>query len=77
MKHIIELTYTDNSQEITGITGTDQEIYTFYRENNFFAWCSENKRQIKRIEFVMSALLDNKSELIYLFIDYDNNGLLQ
>jgi hypothetical protein len=79
MTHLIKINYTDGNEVITRINGTEKEIYTHYRENNFFNWCSNiESTQAKRIEFIESPLKDNRCKsLVYLFIDYDNNGLLQ
>lgn len=79
MTHLIKINYTDGNEITTRINGSENEIYTHYRENNFFNWCSNSEAtQVKRIEFIESSLKDNRcSSLVYLFIDYENNGLLQ
>ena len=63
MRHVIELTMTDNDTVQTAINGTEQEIYNYYQENNRMAWVYSNKEeivpQVKRIKFVESELLKN------------------
>jgi|GEM_PF-3146701 len=79
----IKLTFTDNDTLNTRINGTENEIITHYKENNFFNWCSNNNnKQVKEIEFLEGL---NKEKLTgckevntsYVFFDYQNNGLLQ
>lgn len=83
MKHVIELTLSDNNTVQTAINGTEQEIYNYYQEGNRMAWAYSNKEeqvpQVKRIKFVESKLLKTCSSvgIVYLFVDYDENGLLQ
>lgn len=76
MTHTIKVNYTDGSEFITRIHGTMDEISNHYAKNNVFAWHS-NEPQVKRIEFLESEYLKDSSSLVYLFIDLNNNGLLQ
>lgn len=79
----IKLTFTDNDILNTKINGTEKEIITHYKENNFFNWCSNsNNKQVKGIEFLEGLDKENLTgckevNISYVFFDYQNNGLLQ
>jgi hypothetical protein len=76
MTHTIKVNYTDGNKITTQINGTADEISDFYGSNNVMAYAA-NEPQAKRIEYIESPLLDNSSTYVYLFADWDNNGLLQ
>lgn len=80
----IKITFADNDYLITRINGTIDEVITYYRENNFFAWCATNpeSKQIKEIEFLEGFEIEKLAgckqvNQSYVFFDYKNNGLLQ
>ncbi|MCM3273054.1 hypothetical protein [Paenibacillus elgii] len=76
MTHTIKVNYTDGNENITRVNGTKDEISNHYAKNNVFAW-HNNEPQAKQIEYLESPYLNNRSSLVYLFMELDNSGLLQ
>ncbi|MBU7316118.1 hypothetical protein [Paenibacillus oleatilyticus] len=76
MTHIIKVNYTNGDEKLTNINGTADEISKHYSQINIMAWKS-GEPQAKRIEFLESEYLKEYSSYIYLFIDFEGNGLLQ
>lgn len=79
MNHIVKIFYQDGQQEEKVITGTKDEIFTYYAENNLFNYC-DKKPQVEKIQFIDSPFINSwpgcKSYTI-LYIDWDKTGLLQ
>lgn len=76
MTHTIKVNYTNGDEVVTKVNGTADEVSKHYCQNNIMAWKS-NEPQAKRIEFLESEYLKEYSSYIYLFIDFEDNGLLQ
>lgn len=76
MTHTIKVTYTDGNTITTRINGTADEISDFYGMNNIAA-LEANQPQAKRIEYIESPYLNERSSYVYLFMDLANSGLLQ
>ena len=72
----IQVFFADGNNLMTRIRGTFESIVNHYRNNNE-SYCRVRKEniQVKKIQYIDSCLLDDKSSLCYLFID-DGTGLL-
>lgn len=75
MNHLIKVSFTDGNEIVTRINGTADDVIDHYKRNNMFA-LNSGSPQATRIEFVESPILEAVTAFIYLFIDYDNSGLL-
>jgi hypothetical protein len=76
ISNTIKINLTDGNEIITRINGTPDDIFRHYQNNNVDTFSSGHP-QVKRIEFVESPLLEKHSSYVYLFIDWNGNGLLQ
>lgn len=77
MIHLIEVTKKNRDIIVTRINGEFDEIINYYKGNNDICWrFGDEENQIAKINFLDSPLLKNTSKLVYLFVDYNNTGLL-
>ena len=76
ISNTIKINLTDGDKIITRINGSPDEIIRHYQNSNKYAFFG-GQPQVKRIEFVESPLLEKHSSYVYLFIDWNGNGLLQ
>ena len=75
--HTIKVYFVDGDSLITRIRGTFDGIIKHYRNNNESYWNNEqDEKQVKKIEFIESHLLDENKTCKYLFIDWNETGLL-
>ena len=64
----IKITFVNGDSMTTLINGTEEEIISYYNNNNFYGYNSEEYDQVKEIEF-----LYDENKRIYLFNKvYDN-----
>lgn len=77
MQRLIKITRQDGCEDIVKIRRTEEEIYNYYREENFY----DRSNQVVKIDFLESPLLSKFGGqffgLKYLFVDYDNSGILR
>ncbi|BAO04956.1 antigen, P35 [Clostridium botulinum B str. Osaka05] len=75
--HTIKVIFENNNSLTTRIRGTVKDIINHYKSNNFSIWCNNSKenKQVKKIDFLESPVLNNSKSYCYLFIN--NNGLFE